>query len=153
MTQRSWTRMVLTLVLLTNLILEPLWAETRPLEELSQQINEILYRPRYRALSWGIQVVDPTQDEILFTKNADRLFVPASNTKLFTTATAFVKLGPDFRFKTNAYITQPAAEGVVDGDLILEGRGAFTFTNMLHRAYSPTGILTDLAIQISGHGI
>lgn len=154
MNERPWLRTALALLLTLTFVFEPLWAQQKPLEELSQHINELLYRPKYRATAWGIQVIDPERGEVLFAKNADKLFVPASNTKLFTTATAFERLGPDFRFKTNAYATGSVSEnGIVDGDLVLESRGAFNFANMLHAAYSPSGILSDLAIQMAAKGI
>ncbi|MBI1746226.1 MAG: D-alanyl-D-alanine carboxypeptidase/D-alanyl-D-alanine-endopeptidase [Acidobacteria bacterium] len=154
MGKKTSARTLLVLILISGLFYQPVPAEHRSIEEFSQQVNDLLHRPKFRSTSWGIQILDPDNDEILYAKNADKLFVPASNTKLFTTVTAFEKLGPDFRFKTNAFITgSPSASGVVDGDLILEGRGAFNFSNLIHTAYSPTAILTDLSIQIAAKGI
>lgn len=62
--------------------------------------------------------------KVLYQQNQQRLFVPASNAKLFTTALALLRLGPDYRFATSIL-----AEGHVDengqlkGDLVLVGRG------------------------------
>ena len=47
----------------------------------------------------------------LYQLNANRFFVPASNTKLFTTSLALTRLGPDFTFQTRVL----AAAGP-DGD-------------------------------------
>jgi len=44
--------------------------------------------PAARGAFWGIQVTDLKTGRTLYQLNADRLFVPASNTKLFTTALA-----------------------------------------------------------------
>src|SRR6267143_602349 len=49
---------------------------------------------------WGLLVVDAGIGETLFEQNADKYFVPASNMKLFTTAFALAKLGPEYRFHT-----------------------------------------------------
>ena len=49
---------------------------------------------------WGLLVVDAQTGETLFEKNADGYFVPASNMKLFTTALALARLGPDYKFHT-----------------------------------------------------
>ena len=49
---------------------------------------------------WGLLIVDAETGETLYELNADRYFVPASNMKLFTTALALAKLGPDYRFHT-----------------------------------------------------
>src|SRR6266849_8481915 len=49
---------------------------------------------------WGLLVMDAESGETLYEQNADKFFVPASNMKLFSTALALAKLGPDFRFHT-----------------------------------------------------
>jgi D-alanyl-D-alanine carboxypeptidase len=48
----------------------------------------------------GILVTDAGTGEVLFARNADGYFMPASDTKLFTTALALATLGPDYRVKT-----------------------------------------------------
>src|SRR5579862_1290463 len=66
--------------------------------------------------SIGIYVVDLKAGKPLYTRNENRLFLPASNMKLFTTALALEKLGPDYRFETRL-IQEPS------GDLALIGSG------------------------------
>lgn len=73
---------------------------------------------------WGILVADADTGETLYALNPDRLFAPASTLKLFTAALALSALGPDYRFRTT--IESPGAlgsDGIVNGDLILVGRG------------------------------
>src|ERR1700730_10447647 len=79
---------------------------------------------------WGLLVVDAQSGETLYEQNADRYFVPASNMKLFTTALALGKLGPDYRFHTTLE-TQGAisSEGILTGDLVLVGRGDPNLSN------------------------
>lgn len=48
----------------------------------------------------GIHVLDLQSGKTLYARNADRLFLPASNMKLFISALALEKLGPDYRFVT-----------------------------------------------------
>jgi D-alanyl-D-alanine carboxypeptidase/D-alanyl-D-alanine-endopeptidase (penicillin-binding protein 4) len=55
---------------------------------------------------WGIQIVDLRTGATVYSRNEHQPFVPASNTKLFSTALALTRLGPDYRFKTT--ITSPA---------------------------------------------
>ena len=43
----------------------------------------------------GVAITDLSSGKSLFTSNADKLFVPASNSKLFTVALALTRLGPD----------------------------------------------------------
>ncbi len=48
----------------------------------------------------GIKVVNLHTNTCLFQKNPDKLFTPASNTKLFTTGAALHILGPSYTFRT-----------------------------------------------------
>jgi serine-type D-Ala-D-Ala carboxypeptidase/endopeptidase (penicillin-binding protein 4) len=79
---------------------------------------------------WGLLIVDAATGDTLYTLNADRYFVPASNMKLLTTAFALAKLGPDYRFHTTLEtrgIVSP--EGKLVGDLFLVGRGDPNLSN------------------------
>ena len=48
---------------------------------------------------------------------------PASTMKLVTTFAGLELLGPDYRWKTEAYADGPIVAGVLSGDLVLKGRG------------------------------
>ncbi len=79
---------------------------------------------------WGLLIVDAESGETLYEQNADKYFVPASNMKLFTTALALAKLGPDFRFHTTLETSGAISkEGVLGRDLVLVGRGDPNLSN------------------------
>ena len=60
-------------------------------------------------------------------RDADKLFAPASTTKLYSVATALDALGADYRFETPVYRRGTVkAEGVLEGDLILMAVGDLT---------------------------
>jgi serine-type D-Ala-D-Ala carboxypeptidase/endopeptidase (penicillin-binding protein 4) len=66
--------------------------------------------------SIGIHVVDAMTGKTIYRRNDDKLLLPASNMKLFTSALALLRLGPDYRFVTRVMI-EPS------GALVLSGSG------------------------------
>src|SRR5579864_2211323 len=80
--------------------------------------------------TWGMLVTDAATGEVLYARNADGYFMPASNAKLFTTALALATLGPDFRVRTTVASSGIIGiNGVLNGDLILTGRGDANLSN------------------------
>jgi len=94
---------------------------------LPEEIRAVAGAPRYRHAWWGLLARDLQSGRILCELNADRLFSPASVTKLFTAAAALEQLGVDYRFKTPLYITgRKDGTGTVRGNLILVASGDIT---------------------------
>ncbi|MCU1342691.1 MAG: D-Ala-D-Ala carboxypeptidase, partial [Candidatus Acidoferrum typicum] len=79
---------------------------------------------------WGVLVTDAETREILYSRNAGNFFLPASDAKLFTTALALATLGPAYRIRTTISTNGVLdANGVLTGDLILNGRGDANLSN------------------------
>lgn len=73
---------------------------------------------------WGLLIEDRDTGEVLYDRNADRFFTPASNAKLFVTAFALAELGGDYRYRTTLESDSAMTnDGHLGGDLILVGRG------------------------------
>ncbi len=95
-----------------------------PVIRLQRAIRRILRRPPFATTRWGILIESLDRRRVLFSHQAHRLFIPASNMKLYTTAAALVHLGPTYRFRTSVFVTAPPdAQGIIHGDVILYGRG------------------------------
>jgi D-alanyl-D-alanine carboxypeptidase/D-alanyl-D-alanine-endopeptidase (penicillin-binding protein 4) len=77
----------------------------------------------------GLEVVSLGSGQVLARMNASHFFVPASNTKLFTTALALCRLGADYRFTTRVLAASAPASGVLAGDLVLAGGGDPTMSS------------------------
>src|SRR5437899_3584717 len=99
---------------------------------LEQRLAQLIDAPPFNRATWGIYVVDD-RGRVLYQRNADRLSVPASNTKLVVTAAATVLLAADDRVTTSLYVNGRVEAGVLHGDLVLYGRGDPTWSE---RCYS-----------------
>ncbi|HME11474.1 MAG TPA: D-alanyl-D-alanine carboxypeptidase/D-alanyl-D-alanine-endopeptidase [Candidatus Acidoferrum sp.] len=110
---------------------------------------------------WGAEVMDADSGEILYQRNADKYFVPASNMKLLTTALALAKLGPDYRFRTTVETRGVlSADGVLSSDVVLVGRGdpnlsnrKFPFQGKEEFDGPPERVLSELADAVVAHGV
>ena len=100
-----------------------------PREALRHSIDSLASNPIFRNSNMGILVVNPATGDTLFSQNAGKLFMPASNEKIIIGSVALTLLGPDYRFKT-AFVTRGSVrDSALDGDLIVVGRGDPTVSN------------------------
>ncbi|MBE9183956.1 D-alanyl-D-alanine carboxypeptidase/D-alanyl-D-alanine-endopeptidase [Microcoleus sp. LEGE 07076] len=105
--------------------------------ELGAKIDAIANRPEFSRSRWGILIQPLSSTATLYSRDAAKYFIPASNVKLLTTAAALQKLGADFRIKTSVYSGE-------NGNLYIVGRGDPSITE--------TG-LKSLAQQLKRRGI
>jgi serine-type D-Ala-D-Ala carboxypeptidase/endopeptidase (penicillin-binding protein 4) len=90
-------------------------------------LDALLDAPPFDRNLWGVALVD-SSGRLLYGRNADKLFIPASNTKLVVTSVATALLPPDWTVRTSVYAAGPVEDSVVEGDLVLYGRGDPTFS-------------------------
>jgi D-alanyl-D-alanine carboxypeptidase/D-alanyl-D-alanine-endopeptidase (penicillin-binding protein 4) len=124
----------------------PVRASLRPFAD------SLIGDPMFRSANWGVLIVDPQSHDTLYSRNAGKLFMPASNQKLLTGATALTQLGPDFRFVTRFATNGPTRDSTLDGDLIVIGRGDPTFSDSM-RAGDYRNAFRDIADSLARHGI
>src|SRR5207302_10715455 len=96
-------------------------------DDLAKSIESVINGPDYKQARWGILVVDAQTGKTVYEHNADRLFLPASTTKLYSCAAALDALGPEYRFETPVYRRGEVKDGKLHGDLILVASGDLTF--------------------------
>jgi len=93
---------------------------------------------------WGILIVDPERGDTLYSRNAGKLFMPASNMKILTSATALAQLGPDYRYRTVFAARGAVSDGTLNGDLLVIGRGDPSVSDhMLLDAMIPLRAIAD----------
>ncbi len=130
--------------------------------KLSHDIEHILRRSRRGARLLGNLCGLARQRQAdLSRMNQDKLFTPASNTKLFTTAAVFGLIGPDYRFKTTVETMGTLDKyGRLNSDLVVVGRGdpnlsgrTLPYNMHTERKAPPIQVLQNLADQLVQHGL
>jgi D-alanyl-D-alanine carboxypeptidase len=102
----------------------PKLAAAQTLDELQSKIRQRMFATEVRRGRIGIKIVSLNTGKVIVEYDADKYFMPASNMKNFTVATAMERLGPDFRFVTSVFAPAvPDAAGTIKGDLRIYGRG------------------------------
>src|SRR5262245_48155322 len=99
---------------------------------------------------WGIEIFDPARNRSLYSYNATRHFIPASNTKVAVTSVAMGLLGPDYRNRTDILTTIPADSSGPERIIVL-GRGDPTWSARFY----PTDltVLEQLADSLQQKGV
>jgi PBP4 family serine-type D-alanyl-D-alanine carboxypeptidase len=119
------------LVLLLAIVV-PADSRAQSTETLASRIQKVVSRPEFVHANFGIEFYSLDTSKIVYALNADKLFVPASTTKLLTEGTLLARLGPDYRFHTRIYATGPVnSKGELKGDLILVASGDPNLSNRI----------------------
>jgi D-alanyl-D-alanine carboxypeptidase len=120
-------------------------------EDIGEQIEAILARPGVSNVAWSISIQNLQGSMTYYERHATNFLTPASNTKLYTTATAFARLGPSHRFETDIYANGSITNGVLTGDLILISQHDFTWSTRLYAKASRP--LEQMAEKCRSHGL
>ncbi|PKL82096.1 MAG: D-alanyl-D-alanine carboxypeptidase/D-alanyl-D-alanine-endopeptidase [Ignavibacteriae bacterium HGW-Ignavibacteriae-3] len=123
-----------------------------PLAELREQLDDYFNDPNFSGATWGVLVKSLKTGEVLYKRNADKLFSPASDMKLFTSSAALLLLGPEFSYETHLLINGDLDRGVLKGDLIIQGSGDPSLSNRFDEGY-PTKIFEKWADTLKAKGI
>lgn len=118
---------------------------------LRATIDSLADAPEFHNSYWGILIVDPERGDTLYSRNAGKLFLPASNMKVITSSVALTQLGPDYTYRTTLVARGPRRDSTLNGDLAVIGRGDPTISD--HMWVDAMIPLHDLADSLAARGV
>src|SRR5262249_38448003 len=126
------------------------WASPNGVAQLGDAVSSAL-GGRTRAGEWGAMIVSLTRGDTLFDKNPDSMMQPASTMKMYTSAVALDRFGPDFTFRTPVLRDgQIGPDGALAGNLYLRGVGDPSLSSRFWRDQEPMDVL---AKQVAAAGV
>ena len=115
---------VILLALMPILVLAPRAGRAQSADErLPPPVARVLKAAGVPATAVAVLVQDVDARMPRASFNAVKPMNPASVMKLLTTYAALELLGPAYTWKTEAWVTGPLKDGVLEGDLVLKGYG------------------------------
>lgn len=99
---------------------------------LISAIQKVMDRPEYKHANFGIEFYALDTGKVVYVHDAEKLFVPASTTKILTEGALLAHLGKDYRFHTRIFRTgKMDKKGRLKGDLILVASGDPNLSNRI----------------------
>ncbi len=101
-------------------------------QDFWQQVDDIFNDPNFVGANWGVVIRSLETGEYLYKRNENKLFMPASCLKIFTTISGLEILGKDYRFKTNVFLNGTLDGSILQGDVIVQGFGDPTISDRFY---------------------
>jgi D-alanyl-D-alanine carboxypeptidase/D-alanyl-D-alanine-endopeptidase (penicillin-binding protein 4) len=118
---------------------------------LRASIDSMVKQPQFRNAQFGVLIVDPERGDTLYSLNAGKLFMPASNMKIVTGAASLEQLGPDYTYRTDFLVAGRILRDTLQGTLIVNGRGDPTISD--HMRGSAMNAMYEIADSLKAHGV
>ncbi len=126
----------------------PAPAAARDPAALRAALDGLVERSTLAGARVGVAVISLDSGATLYAREADMLLNPASNVKLFTVAAALARLGPEYRFETEAWLDAAGLSGGAPRALYLRGKGDPSLTT--ERLWALAGDLSHLGLKRVG---
>jgi D-alanyl-D-alanine carboxypeptidase/D-alanyl-D-alanine-endopeptidase (penicillin-binding protein 4) len=129
---------------------QPAWTATTGKEALGEAVSSAL-AGHTRSGQWGAIIVSLTRGDTLFEQNPDDMMQPASTMKMYTSAVALDRFGPDYTFRTPALRDGAVGpDGTLSGNLYLRGVGDPSLSSRFWHDVQP---MDALAKEIANAGV
>lgn len=160
-----YSRLIFSFVILWSLFLYPQEEKTisvmtdslpnysySTIHELWMQLDDIFNDPNFSNARWGVLIQSLETGEYFYKRNEDKLFQPASNLKLFTTAAGIILLGSEYKFSTSLFMNGNLDGSILRGNLIVQGGGDPTISGRFYNG-DMFKVFNDWADSLIAFGI
>ena len=128
--------------------IEPIGAMQRFRSSVDSMVNDA----QFASAHWGILIVDPERNDTLYSRNADKLFMPASNQKIITSAVSLTQLGADYHWMTPVLLRGAVKGHTFVGDVLVIGRGDPSWSDAMRNGEALTSF-APIADALTTRGI
>lgn len=104
---------------------------------VEKKIAAIAAAPGIKNSSWGLSVKDAVTGKAVAVRDQAHNLVPASILKVFTTAAALDKFGPERTFSTRLYYDGAISDGFLSGNIYIKGGGDPSLGSQLLKGAQP----------------
>jgi D-alanyl-D-alanine carboxypeptidase/D-alanyl-D-alanine-endopeptidase (penicillin-binding protein 4) len=87
--------------------------------DLAKRIDSIVGRKSQKKVQFSIHIIDADSGKTVYSRNARKALIPASNMKIITTAAALKCLGPKYEYKTKVGLCNDTLVIIGCGDPLL----------------------------------
>src|ERR1700744_4467483 len=123
-------------------------------QKLQSAFNRLQADSQCKYASVSLTVLDAKTGETVFAVNPNMGLATASTLKTITSITAFNILGKDFQYQTQfGYSGTIAADGTLNGDLIIKGAGDPTLGSWRYSGHKENEILSQMVASLQQAGI
>src|SRR5947199_1609108 len=120
---------------------------------LAERINSLMNGRVAASSSASLQVVEVDSGTVVAERNPHTPLAPASNMKLFTTASAIDLLHPDFQLTTTVFMRGAVDNaGTLTGDVKVVGHGDPTIGGRFHDGHA-TAVIDEWATDLKRAGV
>lgn len=127
------------------------WTSPHGVADLANDLGSMIAN-RVHGGNFGVMVLSLTRGDTLFSRNAGEMMQPASTMKLFSTAAALDRFGPEHRFSTDVLRDAAVgADGTLGGNIYLRADGDPSMSSRFWK--DPNYPMNTLAHSVAAAGV
>jgi len=120
---RSIIILSIVMVLLSACSYLNLKYQPAPIDRLTKEIDQYFESNEFAHSNWGVLIQSAKTGEIIYSRNSQKLFMPASNEKIPVCSASLINFGPDFKFSSEIYTDGKIENNTLKGNLIIFAGG------------------------------